>query len=45
MPQQLADWTLAEVENFIPATAPVLAPIFGPIGVARYGTKPIAMAV
>ena len=45
MPQQLADLTLAEVEDFVPAMAPVLAPIFGAIGVSRYPTKPIAMAV
>ena len=45
MPQQLADLTLAEVEDFVPAMAPVLAPIFGAVGVSRYPTKPIAMAV
>ena len=35
MPQQLADLTMAEVEDMIQVVAPVLAPIFGPIGVAR----------
>ena len=45
MPQQLADLTIAEVEDIVPAMAPVLAPIFGAIGVSRYPTKPIAMAV
>ena len=45
MLQQLADLTLAEVEDFVPAIATVLAPIFGAIGVSRYPTKPIAMAV
>ena len=45
MPQQLADLTLAEVEIFFAAMASVLAPTFGAIGVARYPTRPIAMAV
>ena len=45
MPQQLADQTLAETEDFVPAMAPVLPPIFGAIKVSRYPTKPIAMAV
>ena len=45
MPQQLADLTLAEVEDFVPAMAPVLAPIFGAVGVSRFPTKSIAMAV
>ena len=45
MPQQLAGLTLAEVKDFVPAMGSVLAPIFGAIGVARYPTKPIAMAV
>ena len=45
MPQQIADLTLAEVEDFVAAMAPVLAPIFGAIGVCRYPTKPLAMAV
>ena len=31
MPQQIADLTLAEVEDFVAAMAPVLAPIFGAI--------------
>ena len=29
MPQQLADLTLAEVEDFVPVVAPLLIPIFG----------------
>ena len=45
MPQQMADLTLAEVEDFVAAMAPVLAPIFGAIGVCRYPTKPLAVAV
>ena len=32
MPQQLADLTLAEVEDIVPAMGSVLAPIFGAIG-------------
>ena len=45
MPQQLADLTLAEAEDFVPAMPPVLAPIFGAVGVSGYPTKPIARAV
>ena len=45
MPQQIADLTLAEVEDFVAAMAPVLVPIFGAIGVCRYPTKPPATAV
>ena len=45
MPQQIADLTLAEVEDIVAAMAPVLAPIFGAIGVCRYHTKPLATAV
>ena len=45
MPQQLADLTLAEVEDFVATMAPVLAPIFGAVGVCRYPTKPLARAV
>ena len=45
MPQQIADLTLAQVEDFVAAMAPVLAPIFGAIGVCRYPTKPLATAV
>ena len=45
MPQQIADLTLAEVEDFVAAMAPVLAPIFGAIGVCRYPTKSLAIAV
>ena len=45
MPQQLAELTLAKVEDFVATMAPVLAPIFGAIGVCRYPTKPLARAV
>ena len=45
MPQQIADLTLAELEDFVATMAPVLAPPFGAIGVCRYPTEPIAMAV
>ena len=45
LPQQIADLTLAEVEDFVAAMAPVLAPIFGAVDVCRYPTKPLAMAV
>ena len=45
MPQQIADLTLAEVEDFVAVMAPVLAPIFGAVGVCRYPTKPLATAV
>ena len=40
LPQQIADLTLTEVEVFVAAMAPVLAPIFGAVGVCRYPTKP-----
>ena len=45
MPQQIADLTLAEVEDFVAVMASVLAPIFGAVGVCRYPTKPLARAV
>ena len=45
VPQHLADLTLAEVEEFVATMAPVLAPIFGAVGVCRYPTKPLARAV
>ena len=45
MPQQLADLTLAEVEDLVPVVAPVLIPIFGPLGLLRYSTKPVSLAV
>ena len=45
LPQQIADLTLAEVEDFVAAMAPVSAPIFGAVGVCRYPTKPLATAV
>ena len=45
LPQQIADLTLAEVDDFVAAMAPVLAPIFGAAGVCRYPTKSLAAAV
>ena len=45
MPQQIADLTLAEVEDFVAVMASVLAPIFGAVGVCRYPTKPLSRAV
>ena len=45
MPQQIANLTLAEVEDFVPTMAPVLAPNFGAVGVCRYPTKTLSMAV
>ena len=45
MPQQLADLTLAEVEDFVATMIPFLAPIFGAVDVCRYPTKPLARAV
>ena len=45
LPQQLADLTLAEVEDLVPVIALVLIPIFGPLGLLRYPTKPVSMAV
>ena len=45
MPQQLADLTLAEVEDLVPVVAPVLIPILGALGILRYPTKPVSMAV
>ena len=45
MPQQLADLTLAEVEDFVATMIPVLAPIFSAVGLCRYPTKPLARAV
>ena len=44
MPQQLANLTLAEVD-LVPVVAPVLIPIFGPLGLLRYPTKPVSLAV
>ena len=35
----------AKVEDLVPVTAPVLIPIFRPLGLLRYPTKPISMAV
>ena len=45
MPQQLADLTLAEVEGLVPVIAALLIPIFGPLGLLRYPTKTVSMAV
>ena len=45
MPQKLADLTLAEVEDLVPVVAPVLIPIFGALGLLRYPTKPVSLAV
>ena len=45
MPQQLADLTLAEVEDLVQVVAPVLILIFGPLGLLCYPTKPVFMAV
>ena len=45
LPQQLADLTLAEVEDLVPVVAPVLIPIFGALGLLRYPTKPVSLAV
>ena len=45
MPQQLADLTLAEVEDIVPVVAPVLIPISGALGLLRYPTKPVSLAV
>ena len=43
-PNQLADFTLSEVEDLIPVLAPVLTPMFGPTGILRYPTKPLRLA-
>ena len=45
MLQQLAELTLAEIEDLVPVVAPVLIPIFGPLGLLRYPTKPVSLAV
>ena len=45
MPQQLVNLTLAEVEDLVPVVAPVLIPIFGPLGLLRYATKHVSLAV
>ena len=45
MPQQIADLALAEVEDFEATMAPVMAPIFGAVGVCRYPTKPLVMSI
>ena len=45
MPQQLAYLTLAEVEDLVPVITPMLIPIFGPLGLHRYPSKPVSMAV
>ena len=43
-PNQLADFTLSEVEDLITVLAPVLTPISGPTGILRYPTKPLRLA-
>ena len=43
-PNQLADFTLSEVEDLIPVLAPVGTPIYGAIGILRYPTKPLRLA-
>ena len=43
-PNQLADFTLSEVEDLIPVLAPVLTPIYGAIGILRYPTNPLRPA-
>ena len=45
LPQQLADLTLAEVEDVVPVVAPVLIPIFGALGLLRHPTKLVSLAV
>ena len=45
MPQQLSDLTLAEVEDLVPVVTPVFIPIFGALGLLRYPTKPVSLAV
>ena len=41
---QLADFTLPEVEDLIPVLALLLTPIYGAIGILRYPTKPLRLA-
>ena len=45
MLQQIAGLALAEVEDLVPVVAPVLIPGFGHLGLLRYPTKPISLAV
>ena len=45
MPQPLADLTLTEVEDLIPVVAAVSISIFGHMGLLRYPTKQVSMAV
>ena len=45
MPQHLADLTLAEVEDLVTVIAPELIPVFGLLGLLRYPTKPVSVAV
>ena len=45
MSQQLADLTLAEVKDLVPDKTPVLVPVYGPLGLLRYPTKPLSMTV
>ena len=42
-PNQLANFTLSEVEDLIPVLAPVLTPIFGATGILRHPTKPLRL--
>ena len=43
-PNQLADFTMSEVEDLIPVVARVLTPIYGAIGNLRYPTKLLRLA-
>ena len=43
-PNQLANFTLSEVEDMIPVLAPVLSPIYDAIGILKYPTKPLRLA-
>ena len=42
-PNQLADLTLAELEDLVELLTPVLTPIFGTIGILRYLNKPLSI--
>ena len=43
-PNQLANFTLSEVEDLIPVLAPVLTPIYSAIEILRYPKKPLRLA-
>ena len=45
MPQQVAILTPTEVEALVPVVAAVLVLVFGHLGLLRYPTKPLSMAV